>query len=182
MTTTTYDQFVGPDPTESYTFRAAVLFEWVLARAKLRFLIEITRLLLLGFYEDFRDFVRDIEQAEDRSKCEAGFKAIWARKSAAAEKVATLVSQLESMGDVPYRGRYLVDYLLGRDRLEKLKLFVEATKLEARAEGLLDKAKREFLASFGKRKLTKGQRTALLQKYKELAQLASGSTETIPRT
>jgi hypothetical protein len=182
MRSATYEHSTCTDPTDSYLFKIALLLDWLTAKVKHRILIEVTRLLILGFYEDFRDFLHALEQAEDQCRSEAEFKAVWMRKLAAAERVAKLVGQLESIGHVPYNGRDLVNYLVGNDRLEELQLFVKATRLEREAEAMLDKAKRGFLASFAKRRLARDQRAALLQKYRELTQLTSGTTDSTSRS
>lgn len=171
MTTATYETWSRLDPTESSLFRWTVRLERVIATFKFRFLIELTRLLLLGFYEDFQAFLVRIELEEDRSENEAQFKAVFGHKARAADRVEQLVSHLDSLGAVSYKGRNLREYLVGTDRLEELRLFVRATALEREGEEILDQSRRKLVVTVTQRRLTPNQRTAMLDRYKELAEL-----------
>ena len=182
MTTITYDQLVARDPTESSLFKCAMVFDRVVAKLKLKFLIEVMRLLMLGFYEDFRCFVQATDGAEAQAEKQAQFMAVQKLKLAAAANTAKLISRLESLDGVPYKGGNLLDYILGRDRLDDLRLFVKATRVEHQAEEVLDQAKSQFLSSFAKRRLSKSQQTALLQKFNELKQVAVGNGPPISRS
>ncbi len=169
MTSVTYDQLVCMDPTSTYQFKGVILLERLITRIRLRFLLEMTRLLMLGFYDDFQTFLQNVESAEHRSRSESEFRAIFGCKLRAAQATSGMIERLQILEGLRYRERDLLDYLIGRDRLEELSLFVKATMIENEAEGMLDEAKREFLKSFAKRKLTKVQRAAILQKYDELS-------------
>jgi len=171
MTTDTYDTWSRLDPTESSMFWLAVRLERVITRVKFHFLIELTRLLLLGFYEDFQTFLATIELEEGRSENEAQFTAVFRHKARAAERIEQLVSRLDSLGAVSYKGRSLPEYLVGRGRLDELKLFARATALEREGEEILDQSKKKFVLTVTQRKLTPNQRTALLDRYRELAEL-----------
>lgn len=171
MTTATYDTWSRLDPTESSMFWWAVRLERVITTVKFHFLIELTRLLLLGFYEDFQTFLAKIELEEGRCESEAQFTAIFGYKARAAGRIEQLVCRLDSLGDVSYKGRNLPEYLVGTDRLEELKLFVRATALEREGEEILDRSKKKFVFTVTQRKLTPNQRTALLDRYRELAEL-----------
>lgn len=173
MDATTYEQFVGLDPTKSFLFRAAIVLERLITAFRVRLLIEVTRLVLLGFYDDFRTFLDAIEGAEDQTHKESEYIAIWSLKTSVAEKTGKLVERLESIRGITYRGKNLGDYLIGKERLDHLKLFVEVAKLERQGEDILRQARKDFLASFAKYKLTSSQRTALLEKYKELSKLSA---------
>jgi len=177
MTTATYETWSQPDPTETRLFWWAVRLERLIATFKFHFLIEFTRLLLLGFYEDFQAFLARIELEENRSENEAQFKAVFQHKVRAAERMEELVSHLDSLGNVPYKGCKLGEYLVGADRLEELKLFVRATALEREGEEILDQGKRKFLVTVTQRKLTPNQQSAMLGRYKELAELFPRSGE-----
>jgi hypothetical protein len=166
----TYEQLSRLDPTDTTLFKAAVFLDRVLGKIKIWFLVEITRLVLLGFYEDFQDFVRAIDRAEDQSENEAEFRATWTRKSEAAERIDRLVHVLERLGNLEYKGTSLLEYLIGAERLENLRLFVRAAAVEGEGEEILNKAKKEFLAAFAQRRLSQGQQVALMEKYKELVQ------------
>ncbi len=170
MTTATYDAWSRLDPTESSMFRWTVRLERVITTFKFRFLIELTRLLLLGFYEDFQAFLVGIELEEDRSENEAQFKAVFRHKARAAERIEQLVSHLDSLGTASYKGRKLPEYLVGTDRLVELRLFVRATALEREGEEILEQRKTKFLVAVTRRRLTPNQRTAVLDRYKELAE------------
>ncbi len=174
MTTATYDQLTCPDPTETYAFKAGLFVDRLLARLRVRLLVEVARLLFLGFYDDLQNFLRTIQLAEERAQSEAEYKAIWNHKAKVALKTAELVSQLESIGNVRYGSRGLVDYVVGADRLDQLKLFVEISQFEQAGEAILAQAKRDFLTAYGKRAPSKTQRTALLEKHKELRDFLSG--------
>lgn len=157
-----------------------MILQRLTAAAKLRVLVELTRLVLLGFYDDFCRFMDDMEQAENQSQSEAVFSTVWSLRLSAAEKTSKLIQRLERMKDVSYKGRSLLDYLIGDNRLEEMSLFVQMVKLEAEGEQILAKAKRDFMAAFGKRKLSKNQRTALLEKYRELLPVASQTGNSAP--
>lgn len=177
MTTATYDQYLLSDPTESYTFKVGLFFDRLVARVTVRVVVETARLLFLGFYAEFETFLDGIESAEEQSRTESEFKGLWERKLRVAQNTAQLVKQLESLAGVTYKGKDLVNYLVGRDRLGGLKLFVEATGFEQKGEAILAHAKREFLVAYGKRRLSRGQREALLEKHKELSQLLPGTSK-----
>jgi hypothetical protein len=170
MTAATFDTWSRLDPTESSIFWWAVRLERVIATVKFHFLIELTRLLLLGFYEDFQTFLATIELEEGRSENEAQFTAVFGYKARAAERIEQLVSRLDSLRAVSHKGRNLPEYLVGTDRLEELKLFVRATALEREGEEVLDRSKKKFVLTVTQRKLTPNQRTALLDRYRELAE------------
>lgn len=178
MTTATYDEWSRLDPTESAVFWWAVRLERVIATVRLHFLIELTRLLLLGFYEDFQSFLVRVEVEEDRGENEAQFKAIFRLKARAAERVEELLSRLDSLAGVSYKGRSLPEYLVGTERREELKLFLRATALEREGEEILEHSKKKYLISVTQRKLTANQRTALLDRYRELAELPRGGVPT----
>ena len=169
MATTTYDQFLGLDPTESFAFKAGAFLNGLLARFRLRLFIEAARLFFLGFYDEFVQFVNMIEEAEARSGNEAEWSKVWVLRVHVAERIEKLLDRFAQLEGASYRGKDLLDYLLGRDRIEQLRLFVWATRLDQQAEVAIEQSKKEFLASFGRRTLTRAQRTAFLEKYEELA-------------
>ncbi|HMD85679.1 MAG TPA: hypothetical protein VKO18_13375 [Terriglobia bacterium] len=171
MTTATYDSWSRLDPTDSTVFRWADRLGRVITTVKIHFLIELTRLFLLGFYDDFQTFLVRVEFEENRSESEAQFRAIFGVKIRAAERIEQLLSRLDLLGAVSYRGRNLSEYLVGTDRMEDLKLFVRAMSLEREGEEILDRSKKKFVFTVTQRKLTPNQRTALLDRYRELAQL-----------
>jgi len=180
MSATTYDRFASLDPTNTPLFRMAMILQRMTAAAKLRVLVELTRLVLLGFYDDFCRFIDHVEQAENQSQGEAGFSAVSSLKLSTAEKTSKLIQRLERMKHVSYKGTNLIDYLIGDNRLEEMSLFVQMVKLEAEGEQILAKAKMGFMAAFGKHKLSKNQRTALLEKYRELLPVASATGDSAP--
>ena len=182
MSEATFEQLGSLDPTKTFLFKAAMLFEGLVLKLKLRVLMQICRLLLLGFCEDFRIFVREIELAEDRSRSEAEYKLVWSFKSEAAGNVARLVDKLESMQGSFYSARTLPDYLIGEERLEELKMFIRLTQVECEADGLIDAAKKDFLRSFAKRQLSKSQQAAFLRKYEELMPPAGRGPRPAPRS
>ncbi len=173
MASITYEELQGIDPTDSILYRAAVLFDGLLRRVKLGILVEISRLLFLGFYEDFRIFLDAIEQAEGASVNAGEFEAVWSCKLRVANKIAVLVARLESIGAASYKDTSLIHYIAGKERLEGLKLFVQATDVERQGEEILTRTKGAFLTSFAQRKLTQNQQASLLEKYKELAEVLS---------
>ena len=174
MTTTTYDQFMVSDPTESYAFKIGLFLDRWVAKVRTRILVELAHLLFLKFYDDLQHFLRTIQSEEEQSRTEAQHKVLWDRKSRVAEKTAELIAQLDAIGRVTYRGRDLVDYIVGKDRVEELKLLVDAVRFEQRGEEILARTRKDFLTAFGKRQLTKSQRLALLEKHRELSEFLSG--------
>lgn len=168
MPTATYEQFVVLDPTESFAFKVGALLNRLLAKVRLRLLIEAARLFFLGFYDEFIQFVGMIEEAEARSRSEAEWDKIWRLRLHVAERIEGLLDRFALLERASYRGRDLLDYLIGRDRLEQLRLFVSATRLDQQAELAIQQSKREFLATFVKQKLSRAQRTAFLEKYREM--------------
>jgi len=165
-----YGQPLPLDPTSSSSFRLFRLFERLLVWARIRFVIEMARLFFLGFYEDFRRFLVGLERELDRSETEAQYKLLWAIKAEASEKMDVLLDHLGPLEHYRYKGQGLVEYLIGAQRLQELRLFVKATKLEGEAEGLIDGTKVAFVTSLAQRQLTESQRIAMLEKYRELVE------------
>lgn len=172
MSVTTYEQFASIDPTQSFLFKAALVLERAVAAMRIRVLIEVARLVMLGFYDDFRTFVDMVERVESQSRTEAQYTAIWSSKVKASENTEKLIHHLEALASFTYRGRNLVDYVMGADRLQHMKLFVEMVRVERQGEEILGRARKDFLAAFARHKLTNSQRTALLLKYKEMSEAA----------
>lgn len=181
MTTATYDEFIGSDPTETYAFKVGLFLDRLLARITVRVLVEIAHLLFLKFYDDLGNFLHRTELAEAQSRNESEYTAISKRRIKVAQETARLVEHFESIGGVTFEGKNLVEYLVGRDRLQELKLFVKMAQFEEAGERILVQARRDFFASFGRRRLNKMQRTALLEKRKELSQLLSAPTKSVPQ-
>ncbi len=121
----------------------------------------------MGFYDELQTFLDPVALAEDQSRSESEYRAVWERKQKVAQKTASLVAQLELLGQLTYKGTNLLHHIVGAQRLEELTLFVEATNLEKRGERILAQAKKDFLATFGKHQLSRNQRLALLEKHKE---------------
>ncbi len=173
----TYEHFVRLDPTESPLFKLGLFFDRLVTKVQFRFLVVMTRLLFLGFYDDLRIFLEKIELAEGQAQSESEHKAVWDRKMKVAQETEKLAQLLQSMGRISYQGSDLVAYIVGQDRLEEIKIFVELARLEGRGEAILEQTKRDFLGTFGKRRLTRDQRTTFVRKHKELSQVLSGSSK-----
>jgi hypothetical protein len=169
MTTTTANFPLLPDPTESFEFRAFILLDLIVARVKLRAVIELARLSFLGFYDRLEKFVDQLQRAEDDAVGEAAVKAIVEQRLRLATNVERLLSRLEPMAQVPFKRSSLGDYIAGIDRIEVLKAFIRIAKAEEAAEDLIERSKTEFLSEFARRRLTKHQRDLLIEKHRKFS-------------
>jgi hypothetical protein len=177
MTTTTYDQFMASDPTDSYAFRIGLILNRWVTKVRARVLVEPAHLLFLKFYDDLQVFLRMIQLAEEQSRSEAEYKVLWEQKSQVVARTGELVARIDAIGRVTYNGRDLVDYIVGKERAEELRLLVDTVQFEQRGEEILARTRQDFLATFRKRQLTKSQRSALLEKHRELSEFLSGKTQ-----
>jgi hypothetical protein len=169
MSSVTYDLTLAADPTQAFTFKAGMFLNRLQRRFRFRIIVEIARLLFLGFYEDFVEYGDLLETAEAGSKNATDFEAVWRRRLRAARDIERLIATFESMQGASYQGRDLVEYVIGSERLEHLRAFVVATRLDERAETAIAQAKRQFLRTFATRKLSNAQRTAFVEKYRALS-------------
>jgi hypothetical protein len=169
MSSVTYDELVGTNPTDSFFFKAGMLLNRVQRRVRFRLVVEMARLFFLGFYEDFVRFAEALDEAESRSRDAAEFEKVWSCRLNAAEKIERLVECFDSMRHFRYKGKNLVDYVIGDERLEQLRAFVQGTRVDEQAELAISRAKNGFLSTFAARRLNRTQRSALLEKYREMA-------------
>jgi len=170
MTTTTADQFpLFTDPTQSFEFKAFILLDSIITRARLRILIELTRLSFLGFYDRFEKSLDQLQIMEDEATGEEMVKMVMGRRLHFATSIETLLARLEPMTRIPFKGSSLGEYVAGRDRIETLKYFIRGAKIDQQAEDLIEQSKTEFLSSFARRRLTKQQQALLVEKYRKFS-------------
>jgi hypothetical protein len=170
MSSITYDELVGQDPTDSFLFKAVMFLNQVQRRVRFGLLVEATRLSFLGFYDDFVKFAEALDEAEGRSQNAPEFDRVWECRLHAAGKIEKLIACFEPLRGARYGGRDLVDYIIGDERLDQLAVFAQATRLDEQAESVIARAKGQFLSTFATRKLNRAQRSALLDKYRELVE------------
>jgi hypothetical protein len=169
MTTTTANRFSPFDPAESIEFKAFLFLERLVAMARVRILVGLTRLSFLGFFDRFESFISEMQLAEDEATTEHDVRFILDRKIKLAKSVERLVASLDSMARVPFRASNLAIYIAGRERIEVLKAYLKSTSLEQGMEEEIEQAKVDFLSTFARRKLTREQRTLLVDKYRKIS-------------
>ena len=170
MTTTTADQFpLFADPTDSFEFKAFILLDSIVTRARLRVLIELTRLSFLGFYDRFEKSLDQLQFMEDEALGEETAKAVVGQRLRLATTVETLLARLEPMTRVTFKSSNLGEYVAGRERMDTLRLFIKGSKIDQQAEDMIEQSKVEFLSSFARRRLTKQQQNLLIEKYRKFS-------------
>jgi hypothetical protein len=169
MTTATAGLSLFTDPTESFEFRAFIFLDLIVARLKLRVLIELARLSFLGFYDRLEKSLDQLERAENEIIGEAEIKAIVEHRLHLASNIETLLGRLEPMTRMQFKNSTVGDYVAGKDRIETLRAIIKSAKIEHRAEELIENSKIEFLSEFARRKLTKHQRDQLVERHRRLS-------------
>lgn len=170
MTTTTADQFpLFTDPTDSFEFKAFFLLDSIITKARLRVLIELTRLSFLGFYDRFEKFLEQLQLAEDEAIGEETAKAVVGQRLHLAASIETLLARLDPMTRITFKGSNLGEYVAGKDRIDTLRLFIKSARIDQQAEDKIEQSKVEFLSSFARRRLTKHQQSLLVEKYRKFS-------------